>query len=60
LYLVHRDELPAGEAIDRALVDGWGAAPGDLVIEVRPAARPGQFVSRRWRVGPACLPSQAA
>jgi hypothetical protein len=60
VYLVHRDELPAGEPAERALVEGWGAAPGDEVVEVRPGPRPGVFVSRRWRIGPAGLSAQAA
>lgn len=50
-FLVHRDELPSGECAERALMDGFGAEPGDEVVEVRMAARAGEFVSRRWRVG---------
>ncbi len=51
VHLVHRDELPAGEAPEAALIDGFGADPGDEVVEVRLSARPGDFASRRWRVG---------
>ena len=50
VYLVPRDELPGGEVPERALIDGYGATPGDEVVEVRPAARPGEFASRRWRI----------
>jgi hypothetical protein len=50
-YLVHRDELPLGECAERALRDGFGAEPGDEVVEVRMAARVGEFVSRRWAIG---------
>jgi hypothetical protein len=57
VFLVHREDLPAGERAEQALIDGYGASPGDEVIEVRPTARPGEFASRRWRIGElaACL-----
>ncbi len=51
VFLVHREDLPAGERAEQALIDGYGAGAGDEVIEVRPTARPGEFTSRRWRVG---------
>jgi hypothetical protein len=54
VFFVPRDELPFGEAAERALIDGYGASAGDEVVEVRPAARAGEFVSRRWRI--ACCP----
>jgi hypothetical protein len=50
VFIVPRDELPHGEAPERALIDGFGALAGDEVVEVRPAARPGEFASRRWRI----------
>jgi hypothetical protein len=50
VYLVHREDLPPGECAARALVEGYGAAPGDEVVEVRPGPRPGELTSRRWRV----------
>ena len=34
-YLVFRDELPVGEDPLAALRDGYGAEPGDRVVEVR-------------------------
>jgi hypothetical protein len=49
VFLVPRDELPVGETPERALLDGYGASPGDEVIEIR-AARPGEFASRRWHI----------
>ena len=52
VFLVHRDELPPGEAVEQGLLDGFGAGPGDEVVEVRLALRAGEFVSRRWRIGP--------
>jgi hypothetical protein len=52
VYLVFREDLPAGEPAARALVDGCGAEPGDEVVEVRPGPHPGDLLTRRWRVGP--------
>jgi hypothetical protein len=50
VYVLSRDDLPTGAATEPALVDGFGAAAGDDVVEVRPAARAGEFASRRWRI----------
>jgi hypothetical protein len=50
VYVVYRDDLPRGEGSAQALVDGFGAEPGDEVVEVRPGSRPGEVVTRRWRV----------
>jgi hypothetical protein len=50
VYVVYRDDLPVGELPGRALVDGFGAEPGDEVVEVRSEGRTGDLVSRRWRV----------
>jgi hypothetical protein len=50
VYVVYRDDLPAGELPERALVDGFGARPGDEVVDVRPTARPGELAARRWRL----------
>jgi hypothetical protein len=54
-FVVFRDDLPHGEPPARALVDGFGAEPGDEVVEVLPAAAAGELTSRRWR-----LPGRAA
>ena len=51
VFVVHRDELPHGSPPELALIDGFGAASGDEVVEVRHGGRPGEFHSRRWRVG---------
>jgi hypothetical protein len=51
VYLVHREDLPPGEPTDQALIDGYGAAVGDEVVEVRFTPRTGAFTSHRWRVG---------
>jgi hypothetical protein len=50
VHVVYREDIPAGETPARALADGYGAEPGDEVVEVRPGARAGEFASRRWRV----------
>ena len=54
VYVIYRDDLPPGESLDRALVEGCGAAPGDEVVEVRPSGQPGEVVTLRWKdpVGP--------
>jgi hypothetical protein len=50
VYVIYRDELPHEESTPRALVDGFGAEPGDEVVEVRPGSRFGEVITRRWRV----------
>ncbi len=51
VYVVHREELPEDEELSRALTDGFGAAAGDEVVEVRAGNRPGQLLAHRWRLG---------
>jgi hypothetical protein len=51
VYVVYRDDLPEGETAARALADGYGAEEGDEVVEVRPGGRPGEWTTRRWRLG---------
>lgn len=51
VYLVHREDLAAGCELADALADGFGAEPGDDVVEVHPAAQPGKWMTRRWRLG---------
>jgi hypothetical protein len=53
VFLVYRDDLPAGELPARALADGFGAEPGDEVVEIRPEGRAGQWSARRWRMNSA-------
>ena len=50
VYVIYRDDLPGGEAAAQALRDGFGAEAGDEVVEVRPSGRPGEVVTRRWRI----------
>jgi hypothetical protein len=72
VFVVYRDDLPPDEPVARALVDAFGAEPGDEVIEVRPAGpcRPAslpqagslagaELAAARWHVAPEtpCLPA---
>jgi hypothetical protein len=50
VFLVHREDLPAGELPGRALIDAFGAEVGDEVVEVHPGAGAGEVRTRRWRV----------
>lgn len=50
VYVVYREELPAGEEPRRALCDGFGAESGDEVVEVRAGPRPGELTARRYRL----------
>ena len=50
VFIVYREDVPAGEPPAQALTDGYGAEPGDEVIEVRPGARPGELTARRWKI----------
>lgn len=51
VYVVYRDDLPPEESAGQALIHGFGAEPGDEVVEVRPGGRSGEIITRRWRVG---------
>ncbi|HXG09641.1 MAG TPA: hypothetical protein VNK04_07620 [Gemmataceae bacterium] len=53
VYIIHREDLPDGEDTTRALIDGFGAEPGDEVVEVRAGGRAGGLTVRRWRLGEA-------
>jgi hypothetical protein len=50
VYVVYREELPGGEEVGQALRDGFGAEPGDTVVEVRPGPEPGALSARSWRL----------
>src|SRR4051794_21130541 len=53
VYVVFREELPESEDPAAALAEGFGAEPGDTVIEVGP----GGSTARRWQL---CLAPRAA
>jgi hypothetical protein len=50
VYLVYREDLPDGQPLPQALADAFGAEPGDEVVEVHATGRPGEVVTRRWRM----------
>jgi hypothetical protein len=50
VYVVYREELPDGEDPAHALADGFGAEPGDEVIEMRRAERAGTWAVQRWHI----------
>src|SRR5947209_8432588 len=50
VFVVFREDLPAGVTTRQALVDGFGAEEGDEVVEVRAGSRPGELLTRRWQV----------
>jgi hypothetical protein len=61
VFVIYRDDLPPHEPVARALVDAFGAEPGDEVIEVRPAGRGADLAAARWHVGESpCLPAGPA
>lgn len=51
VYVIYREDLPLQESLAQALREGFGAEPGDEVVEVRPGNRPGEVITRRWRMG---------
>jgi hypothetical protein len=50
VYVVHREDLPADVPLPQALADGFGAEPGDEVVEIRPGRQAGELTSKRWKV----------
>ena len=50
VIVVYRDDLPVGESVMNALVDGYGAEAGDEVIEIRPTGRGPELANRRFRI----------
>lgn len=51
VYVVHREELPAGESVEDGLVHAFGAEDGDEVVEVRVDRRGEGCRHLRWRIG---------
>ena len=50
VFVVYREELAPNADLPQALRDGFGAEPGDDVVEVRTGLKPGELVARRWRL----------
>lgn len=50
IYIVHQEEIPEGEGLLESLKNGFGAETGDVVVEVRPGERLGEFRARRYRL----------
>jgi hypothetical protein len=47
-YLVFRDDLDLNEPAIQALANGLGAEPGDLIIEMQPGSKTGEFHTTKW------------
>lgn len=56
IYVVHQEEIPEGEGLIESLRHGFGAETGDVVVEVRPDALTGEFLTRRYRLDDAEQP----
>jgi hypothetical protein len=50
VFLIFREDLPEGESPERSLADGYGAEPGDEVIELRLGGS-GDVRARSWFLG---------
>ncbi len=53
VILVFREELPELTATTEALRDGFGAEPGDEIVELRLVNEAGAVQAKRWRLGDA-------
>ena len=51
--LIFREELPEQTGMAEALRDGFGAEPGDEIVELRLANEAGAVQAKRWRLGDA-------
>lgn len=50
-YFLHREDLPTSDAHDADLTEGFGAEPGDAVVEIGLAAGSTPARVRRWVIG---------
>lgn len=48
VFVVYREDLPEGEETGAALLAGFGAEPGDQVVEIVPGQGPAGVLARRW------------
>jgi hypothetical protein len=51
--VLFREDLPDDLSVESALRDGFGAEPGDRVVEVRFTLRMGEANVRTWAIGEA-------
>ncbi len=54
VFILFREDLPEGVEMQQALIDDFGAEPGDEIVEVAVAS------VRRWRLTGVGGPTQAA
>ena len=53
VFFLHREDLPAADDVEAELTAGFGAEPGDEVVEIGLAAGSVPARVRRWAVGAA-------
>ncbi len=58
-FFIHREDLPGGDELADDLAAGFGAEPGDEVVEVGLATGPAPARVRRWVV-PGGVPERPA
>jgi len=50
VYVIYAEDLPDDLSLEAALMDYFGAEPGDEVVEVRPGETLAEIAVQRWRV----------
>jgi len=50
VFVIYREELPHEEATASVLADGYGAAEGDEIVDLRRGSDGNTFPARRWRL----------
>jgi hypothetical protein len=50
-YVVFREDVPEGVALEEAMVRAFGAEPGDEIVEVALGGRLAVLTARRWKLG---------
>lgn len=50
IFVVFREEIPEGENPGQALIAGFGAEPGDEVVEIQPGKLSGEVSTNRWPI----------
>ena len=57
VYVLYREDVPDGMALGDALMQEFGAEPGDEVVEVALGARLSEVGLRRWQAGAEVRPA---